>query len=95
MSSSTTVIGDRRRQALERAAALRRHPTRRPVSKPTSPPTAAFYAIAVVVAVFVMLGLVMVLSASSINHWLFTGPTRRNVCPAKNPPKPLPRRFMM
>ena len=27
MSSSTTVIGDRRRQALERAAALRRHPT--------------------------------------------------------------------
>ena len=34
-------------------------------------------------------------SASSINHWLFTGPTRRNVCPGKNPPKPLPRRFMM
>jgi len=69
MSSSTTVIGDRRRQALERAAALRRHPTRRPASKPTSPPTAAFYAIAVVVAVFVMLGLVMVLSAASINQF--------------------------
>ena len=69
MSSSTTVIGDRRREALERAAALRRHPTRRMASKPQSPPTVAFYAIAVVVAVFVMLGLVMVLSASSINQF--------------------------
>ena len=69
MSSSTTVIGDRRRQALDRAAALRRHPTRRMASRPTSPPTVAFYAIAVVVAVFVMLGLVMVLSASSINQF--------------------------
>ena len=69
MSSSTTVIGDRRRQALDRAAALRRHPTRRMASKPAGPPTVAFYAIAVVVAVFVMLGLVMVLSASSINQF--------------------------
>jgi cell division protein FtsW len=69
MNSSTTVIGDRRRHALERAAALRRHPTRSMASKPTSPPTVAFYAIAVVVAVFVMLGLVMVLSASSINQF--------------------------
>ncbi|HZX54461.1 MAG TPA: FtsW/RodA/SpoVE family cell cycle protein, partial [Ilumatobacteraceae bacterium] len=69
MSSSTTVIGDRRRQALDRAAALRRHPTQRRAAKPPSPPTAAFYAIAVVVAVFVMLGLVMVLSASSINQF--------------------------
>ena len=34
MSSSTTVIGDRRRQALDRAAALRRHPTRRMASRP-------------------------------------------------------------
>ncbi|HEY0520270.1 MAG TPA: putative lipid II flippase FtsW [Ilumatobacteraceae bacterium] len=68
MTSSTTVIGDRRRQALERAAALRRHPTHK-ASKPQSPPTVAFYAIAVVVAVFVMLGLVMVLSASSINQF--------------------------
>ena len=69
MSSSTTIIGDRRRQALERAAALRRHPTQRQSAKPATPPTAAFYAIAVVVAVFVMLGLVMVLSASSINQF--------------------------
>src|SRR6185295_16054686 len=69
MSSSTTVIGDRRRQALDRAAALRRHPSRRMSSKPAAPPTVAFYAIAVVVAIFVMLGLVMVLSASSINQF--------------------------
>ena len=34
-------------------------------------------------------------AASSINHWLFTGPTRRNGGPCKTPPKPLPRRFMM
>jgi hypothetical protein len=33
--------------------------------------------------------------SASINHWLFTAPTRRNVCPGKKPPKPLPRRFMM
>ncbi len=69
MSSPTTVIGDRRRQALSRAEALRRHPVRRTAAKPASPPNAAFYAIAVVVAVFVMLGLVMVLSASSINQF--------------------------
>ena len=69
MSSSTTVIGDRRRQALARAAALRRHPSRRMPAKSAAPPTVAFYAIAVVVAVFVMLGLVMVLSASSINQF--------------------------
>jgi cell division protein FtsW len=69
VTTSTTLIGDRRRQALERAAAVRRHPTRRMASRPAGPPTAAFYAIAVVVAVFVMLGLVMVLSASSINQF--------------------------
>jgi hypothetical protein len=34
-------------------------------------------------------------SSNPINHWLLTGPTRRNGCPGKNPPKPLPRRFMM
>jgi cell division protein FtsW len=69
MSSSTTLIGDRRRQAFDRAAALRRRPARRMASKPASPPTVAFYVIAVVVAVFVMLGLVMVLSASSIHQF--------------------------
>ena len=45
MSSSTTLIGDRRRQALDRAAALRRHPSRRMAARPTAPPTVAFYAI--------------------------------------------------
>lgn len=69
MSSTSPVIGDRRRQALDRAVALRRHPTRRMSQRPTAPPTVAFYAIAVVVAVFTMLGLVMVLSASSINQF--------------------------
>ncbi|MEO5724216.1 MAG: putative peptidoglycan glycosyltransferase FtsW [Ilumatobacteraceae bacterium] len=72
MSSSTTVIGDRRRQALERASAIRRHPARRAPIRParaSTPPPVAFYLIAVVIAVFVMLGLVMVLSASSITEF--------------------------
>ena len=43
---------------------MKRHPVNRPRAK--SPPPVAFYLIAVVVAVFVMLGLVVVLSASSI-----------------------------
>ena len=78
MSSETTVIGqtltDRRRQALERADALRRHPTGRnrrattPV-RAVKPPPVTFYVIALVVGVFVMLGLVMVLSASSIQQF--------------------------
>jgi cell division protein FtsW len=69
MTSSTTLIGDRRQQALERAAAVRRHPARRPVSKPSTPPTIQFYVIALIVAVFVMYGLVMVLSASSVDQF--------------------------
>ena len=74
MSSTTTVIGDRRRQALERAEALRRHPTGRnrratTRNRPIKPPPVTFYVIALVVTVFVMLGLVMVLSASSIQQF--------------------------
>jgi len=71
MSTGSTLIGDRRRQALERAATLRRHPSgRRGVPpRPTNPPPTAFYVIGLVVAVFVMLGLVMVLSASSISEF--------------------------
>ena len=68
MTTSTTLIGDRRRQAHQRAAAIRDHPTRRRVARPVSPPPVAFYLIAVIVAVFVMLGLVMVLSATSISQ---------------------------
>ncbi len=48
---------------------MRRHPTRRAVSRPASPPPTAFYLIAVVTTVFTMLGLVMVLSATSISQF--------------------------
>lgn len=68
MSSSTTLIGDRRRQALERSAAISRHPAHRRKARSVTPPPVEFYLIAVVIAVFVMLGLVMVLSASSISQ---------------------------
>jgi cell division protein FtsW len=67
VSVNANLIADRRRQAAERAAALRKKPGERIVTpRPTSPPPTAFYVIGLVVAVFVMLGLVMVLSASSI-----------------------------
>ncbi len=67
MSTTTTLIGDRRRLALERASAARRHPARRAATRVVGPPPTAFYVIGMVVAVLVMLGLVMVLSASSIS----------------------------
>ncbi len=69
MSSSSIVMAERRRAAAERAAAVRRHPTGRGGGGGSSrlrPPPTAFYVIALIVIVFVMLGLVMVLSASSI-----------------------------
>ena len=68
MSVNGSLIADRRRQAAERAAALRRRPGERVVAtpRPDTPPPTAFYVIGLVVAIFVMLGLVMVLSASSI-----------------------------
>lgn len=66
MTTSTTYIGDRRRQALERVSTLRRHPASHSVRR--GPPPAMFYVIALVVGAFVMLGLVMVLSASSISE---------------------------
>lgn len=70
MTSSTTVIGDRRRQAYERASTIRRHPARsRPSTRPASPPPTAFYVLGLIVTGFVMLGLVMVLSASSIREF--------------------------
>jgi cell division protein FtsW len=62
----TTLIGDRRRQAVERAAALRRHPTARGPAKAVLPPPPTFYLIALVVTMFTIFGLVMVLSATSI-----------------------------
>lgn len=69
MTTSSTLIGDRRRAALARSDAMRRHPTRRVVSHPATPPPTAFYIITVVVTVFTMLGLVMVLSATSISQF--------------------------
>jgi cell division protein FtsW len=69
VSSTTSTIGDRRRQAAERAAALRRHPTARTPVRAEQPPPIAFYVIGLIVAIFVMLGLVMVLSATSIREF--------------------------
>ncbi len=66
MSSGTTLIGDRRRQALERTSSKRGHPSRRADTRPLGPPPSAFYVIALVVTVLIMLGLVMVFSASAI-----------------------------
>lgn len=65
----TAVLGDRRRAALARSEAMRRHPTRRAEARPATPPPTAFYVISVVVTVFTMLGLVMVLSATSISQF--------------------------
>ncbi len=70
MTAESTLIGDRRRQAAQRAAALRRHPTgRSSTPRSVQPPPTSFYIIGLIVAVFVMLGLVMVLSASSITQF--------------------------
>jgi len=63
---STPSIAVRRRQAAERAAALRRSDHGGVEPRPQLPPPTTFYVIALVVTVFTMLGLVMVLSASSI-----------------------------
>jgi cell division protein FtsW len=65
VSTTAPHIAVRRRQAAERAAALRRHPTAG-APKEIGPPPTTFYVIALIVTVFTMLGLVMVLSASSI-----------------------------
>lgn len=67
-------LADRRRAARERLdlapAPRRRRRTAdgRSITRPAGPPPVAYYVIAVVVAVFVMLGLVMVLSASAANE---------------------------
>jgi len=66
MTTGTTFIGDRRRQALERTTAQRGHPSRRADTRPLGPPPTAFYMIGLVVMLLIMLGLVMVFSASAI-----------------------------
>ncbi|MDQ3178233.1 MAG: putative lipid II flippase FtsW [Actinomycetota bacterium] len=69
MNATAVTLKDRRRLALERLEADRRGGTRHrrlPRShRVEGPPTTAFYAIALVATGFVMLGLVMVLSASA------------------------------
>jgi cell division protein FtsW len=69
VTTSSTVIGDRRRAALARADAMRRHPTKGNARRPATPPPVAFYLVAIVTAVLTMLGLVMVLSATSISQF--------------------------
>jgi len=65
---STTL--DARREAGQQRAARRRHPSSRAVQRAElAPPPAAFYALAMTVAALVLLGLVMVLSASSITSF--------------------------
>lgn len=66
MTSTSTTLGDRRRIEAQRQAARRRHPSEREHVKAATPPPVAFYLVAGVVALFTMLGLVMVLSATSI-----------------------------
>jgi len=70
MSSTTTYVGTRLR-ALDKAkrSALGRHPATKGIGRPRrgSPPPKSFYVLTVCVFVLCMLGLVMVLSASSID----------------------------
>jgi len=59
-----------RREAHQRQQSRRRHPTARTVSRAElSPPPVAFYVLAMTIAALVMLGLIMVLSASSITSF--------------------------
>jgi cell division protein FtsW len=69
MNASTTHVGDRRRIQHERNAARTRHPSGRGPMRAFGPPPTTFYVIAAVVVVFTMLGLAMVLSASSIREF--------------------------
>ena len=71
MSSHSAAVADRRRVAAARASSMRRHPTGRSGARAQTlgPPPTTYYVIALVVSIFVMLGLVMVLSASSIQDF--------------------------
>lgn len=70
MTATSSTVGDRRRAALARADAMRRHPTGAGATRrAATPPPTAFYVIVVVAFVLTMLGLVMVLSATSISQF--------------------------
>jgi len=68
MTASSTILGDRRRVAMQRDASMRRHPTRRQSSGPAQRPV-AYYLIALIATMLTLLGLVMVLSATSISQF--------------------------
>ena len=69
MSTSSTMMSERRRQALERMSAQRQRPDRGSNRKPMGPPSTSFYVIAFIVTGLTMLGLVMVFSASAITSF--------------------------
>jgi cell division protein FtsW len=68
MSSTTTHLGDERAQRRAEEASRRRHPAGRVVVR-SGPLPMNYYVIATVLAVLVPLGLVMVMSASSITQF--------------------------
>jgi cell division protein FtsW len=73
VNSTTTLVNDNRRYAAQQRTSRSRHPAQRSarssVTAPAvAPPTGAYYLAMVTVAVFVMLGLVMVLSATSVDQ---------------------------
>ena len=72
MSSSTTVVADGRELRRRETGSRRRHPAQRAILRgavgPDGPPV-SFYLIASVVVVLTLLGLVMVLSASSVSSF--------------------------
>lgn len=68
MTSSTTWVGEERRLTRRAPSAKRRQPSRRTLANSQGPPT-AYYIIASIVVVLTLLGLVMVLSASSITSF--------------------------
>jgi cell division protein FtsW len=67
MTSSTTYLGSRRQIRRAQQASRKRHPAVRKVVR-TAPLPITYYVIAIVIATLVPLGLVMVLSASSITQ---------------------------
>jgi cell division protein FtsW len=70
MSGTSVQLEDRRRAALERAASRDRHPASRGRSDPSPrTPTVHFYVIGLTISMLLLLGVVMVLSASSITSF--------------------------
>jgi cell division protein FtsW len=66
MGSTTSVVAPRSDVRAASAAARRRHPTARPPERRAGGAPFAFYALAFIVAILTIVGLTMVLSASSV-----------------------------